>query len=117
MNILPFVYVSCPYTDKDPEIVKYRMLMFAKYAAMVEAWGKEHACSALFNQTLLDRGCTLPATYSYWQSYSRSGIHVSKRMVVLCLKGWKSSAGVQDEIAYALSIGLDIEYVTFPEGY
>lgn len=115
--IRPLVYVSCPYTDKDPEVIKYRLMMFAKFAESIENGGKEHATSALFNQMLLDRGIKLDASYSYWQSYSRSMIHKSDRLVVLCLQGWDRSVGVSDEVEYAKFLNLSVEYVTFPHGY
>lgn len=53
----------------------------------------------------------LPTGYQYWQRRDRWFIRKCEGIIVLTLNGWIDSEGVQDEIQYARSRGLDVIYL------
>lgn len=58
----------------------------------------------------------LPTGYGFWQRRDRWFIRKCDGIIVLTLRGWQESEGVQDEIQYARSRGLDVIYLD-PSNY
>lgn len=57
----------------------------------------------------------LPKTYEFWKNNDRHFISRSDKVYVLMMKdkhgSWKKSEGITDEINFAKSIGVQVEYI------
>lgn len=57
----------------------------------------------------------LPKEYDFWKRIDRAFIDCCSEVMVLTMKdeagSWKESVGVQDEIAYATSLGKPVHYL------
>jgi len=54
--------------------------------------------------------CALDGTFDFWQDYNERMIEKSDVLWVLTLMGWKSSKGVQHEIAFAQTNATPVHY-------
>ena len=85
------------------ESVVHKMLLQGKYPY-----------SPILHCHGLSKRYKLPKEYSFWQSIDRNMIDHCSKVLVLCMKDrwgcWEKSTGIQDEIAYAESIGKEITY-------
>ncbi len=109
------IYLAGPYTHPDQFVVQQRghqQAIFAIHCATkghivyspVAAW---HRWSS---------GYGLPMTPEFWQRMSLGMLRVACELWVLCLDGWESSKGLQDEIRCAKNNGIKIRYF-YAENY
>lgn len=52
----------------------------------------------------------LPRDFQFWKDYNYHMLMRADELMVLCLRGWKESIGVAQEIEWATSWNLPIEY-------
>jgi hypothetical protein len=107
------IYVACPYSDSDIQVVKTRIDSVTKYLAVLAA-RRQIAFSPLLMHYCLDSGVELPKDYEFWCNHSLTLLGKSDIMHVLTLPGWDLSIGVLDEIEFAEKNGIPIEYVKSP---
>ncbi len=117
----PFVFLSAPYSHRDPKVVALRIKNLCHIAAQIENRGVQHAISPLYNQLLLNNGVDLPASTAFWKSYSISLLLLCKELLVIRMPGWLESVGVNIEITTAEMNGIPIRYfdpkkLPFPKG-
>lgn len=55
----------------------------------------------------------LPKTFGFWQKINHRMIDACSEVRILQLEGWEESAGVKDEINYAISKGIPVTYVEY----
>jgi hypothetical protein len=55
----------------------------------------------------------LDGSWEWWKNIDTEYLHLSQRVIVLCIDGWRESVGVQAEIRIAKDLGLEIQYM-FP---
>jgi hypothetical protein len=58
----------------------------------------------------------LPGNWEYWKEMDEAFIKISGKVLVITLKGWKESVGVNAEMEIAKKYGVPIEYID-PEPY
>lgn len=105
------IYVAAPYSHTDPEVVKQRMVMFARVMAKIIEDGK-HPVSPLMNHFLADKvEINFPLSWAFWEEYSYQLLTRCDIVYVITMPGWQESAGVQGEIALAVSMGTPVEYI------
>jgi hypothetical protein len=104
------IYLAAPYTDKDPEVVEQRILAVTERLAELNSKGyKTH--SPLLMHFCLNRGYELPGDYEFWKDFCTHFLKNSSELQVLCLPGWEESAGVLDEISYAIRNNIPVVFV------
>lgn len=112
MSKLPLIYLAAPYTHSNPKVVEYRMRRVNKVAAQIMASKLAYVFSPLSHgQALLDSGIRLPTKFEFWKGYCTRMVSMCDRLVVLCLPGWQTSVGVQEEIRVAQKAFMPITYV------
>lgn len=105
------IYVAAPYTHPDTDVVKQRMMTFAKVMSDLISQG-EHPVSPLMNHFLVDYVETnFPLTWDYWRAYSLALLKNCTEMHVITMDGWDQSTGVKHEIELAEKMLIPITYV------
>lgn len=106
------IYLACPYSHVNDEVVEDRVRNFCIVAAELESSGEAHVVSAMLNHLIL-RYAELPKDWNFWKSYSETMIERADEVVVLKLEGWNNSTGVAGEIEHAIKIGKPVRYIEF----
>lgn len=103
------VYLACPYSNNDPEIVKSNIQTFCKIDALLISQGY-FTVSPLLKHFVLHHQ-NIPGTWEYWKNYAYELLSNCTEMFVICLPGWETSVGVQAEIEYCQKRGKPIVYL------
>ena len=69
---------------------------------LIEPIGASHPVAHMYK---------LPVGYAYWQERDRALIQHSDGVLVLRMKGWETSVGVADEIAFAITNNIPVFYI------
>ena len=104
------VYLACPYSDPDSEIMRRRFRSANVAAAWLMANGNLVLSPISHSHPIACAG-GLPRDFAYWEAYDRALLACCRKMVVLMLDGWKESVGVQAEIKIAEEMLMPIEYM------
>lgn len=103
---MSFVYLSIPYTSKNPDPEANaaeraaRMDAFWNAVAYLVDRG-DHVVSPMTLEPALTRVPDMPYDWPFWQAYSLKMLAICDKLVVLTLDGWKDSAGVKGEVEAA----------------
>ena len=71
--------------------------------------GKFAISPALYGSVLIDEAER--GTWDFWKQYCQMCVQSCGKVLVANVDGWKESQGVQDEIAYAKSLGLKVSLI------
>ena len=104
------IYLAGPYTHDDPKIREERFEALTKKAAELMLDGYVVFSPITYGHTISERH-TLPDSWEWWRGQCFGILRHASRLIVLRLSGYSDSVGVNAEIKFALSIGLDIEWV------
>jgi hypothetical protein len=104
-----FYYIAAPYGDKSRDVVEARIQTYEMYDAMLVVLG--HFTFSPLDKHHKLKYANIPGDYKYWEYYCKAMLKLSAGVVVLMLKGWDTSVGVQDEIKYATELGIPVYYV------
>lgn len=104
------IFLSCPYSSKDPAIVEARMKLFLRVDAFFTKLGL-NTVSPLYKHILVQAGHDVPSDWNFWKEYSQELLRKCFVMVIIPADGWKDSAGVLGEIDFCLQNG--IRYYVF----
>ena len=91
------VYVACPYSHNDPVVRAERFERANYYSARMMAAGLL-VFSPISHTHQIALAGDLPKGWDFWERYDRAYLGICRAMVVLCLRGWEQSKGVQEEI-------------------
>lgn len=70
-----------------------------------------HVFSPILHCHVLSNTYQLPKDFDYWKQLDEDYISRSSALWVLKMDGWEESHGISEEIKFAKSIGLPIEYI------
>jgi len=93
------IFLACPYTG-TPEEMKARFAVVTKYAGELMSLGKI-VFSPITHGHAISKFASVPLTFEFWRNLNDSFIDWCDEVHVLCLDGWKESAGVKHEMQYA----------------
>jgi hypothetical protein len=111
-------YLALPYSDESAD--KEMIMNFRAEISNI-------ICAELMNQGRLvyapisachhiAQKYGLPRDWKFWRRLDEAFVKVCGRIIVITLKGWETSTGVQAELKLAKKHGLEIEYID-PEPY
>lgn len=106
----PLVYLSVPYTHKDPAVMAARFNQVNTVAASLMKKGFTVFSPISQNHPIASAN-GLPVEWEFWEKFDRDFLACCHTIYVLKLDGWKESKGVQAEIKIATEMGLDIVYL------
>lgn len=99
-------YLASPYSNTNPFIQDMRYVIINYIATVIIKKGY-NVIEPIVSSHIKD----LDAGYAFWKSRDRALIKHCDGIIVTKMKGWKKSIGVQDELAYAKELGLEIHYL------
>ena len=107
------IYVACPYSHIDPEVVLHRFNTVNKVTGLIiETFRSIIPFSPITYTHQFDK----LITEQDWYAFDLDFLYRCDALLVLQLDGWEESYGVQLEIREAKKKGLPILYAT-PDGY
>ena len=121
------IYVASPYSIIPPDwikagistkLVEERMpaLMESRYKAVMKYVAhRVLAKSCYFSPILysheMAKVSNFPKTFEWWANMNHKYIDVCNEVHVLQMQDWENSAGVRDEINYAIKRGIPIKFI------
>lgn len=104
------IYVASPYSNFDPLLVETNFRMVTQYVADRVKNGEIMISPITYGHTLLQYS-EMPGDWSFWTVFCLSLLDKCDCMRILMLPDWEKSVGIQEEIKYADSKKIKIEYV------
>ena len=104
------VYIANPFTHPDKTVEEKRYEWISKLCIDLMNQGVQVFSPIAYGLPLAKFG-ELPTDWGYWHSTCKVFLSRCQRMIVVMFDGWENSEGVQGEIEYANSIGIEIEYL------
>lgn len=106
------IYLASPYSNSDPAVRLARFHAVCREAARLMARGRLVFSPIAHTHPIAEAG-QLPLGWPFWERYDRRMIGACDELHVLRLDGWRTSVGVQAEIAIAAELGKPVHYL-FP---
>jgi hypothetical protein len=108
-------YLAIPYSDGSEEVMAFRAEVSDFIFSELSKGGRIiYAPISSCHHIAIRHG--LPRDYKFWEKMCEAFVGASKRLVLICLPGWKDSVGVTAELKLAKDLGLEIEYLD-PQPY
>ena len=106
------IYLSIPYTHPDPDVRRKRFEIANEVAAYLISYCGEHVYSPISHgHAIFDGRCTASCPgEKYWPEFEAKIMPICTEMYVICVSGWKTSAGVKREIELAKALGIPVRY-------
>jgi nucleoside 2-deoxyribosyltransferase len=108
------IYLASPYTHADPAVREQRFRAACQAAAFLMGKGMHIFSPIAHTHPIAEFG--LPKDWAFWQQYDRVFLQACSRLLVLTLKGWQQSTGVQAEIGIMAALGKPVDYMKLVEG-
>ncbi len=109
------VYLAVPYMHEKKFIREFRAAVSDIIAAELMKEGFiVFAPISLCHHLAVKYG--LPGNWEFWAEMDEEFVRASGKLLVITLKGWKESVGVNAEIKLAQKYGIPIDYID-PEPY
>ena len=108
------IYLAIPYTDADPAVMDARAAIADRVAASLVEKGYE-VYSPISSWHHIAQKYGLPTYHGYWQTMNEHIMFWCEHIIVITAPGWETSRGVQEEIAYAEQLSMEIEFTEVPE--
>ena len=102
------IYLACPYSHKDKKVRQWRVEKVDKKAAELMMAGNL-VFSPLSHSHPISEYCDVdPCDHDFWLRQDLWVLEICDEMHILCLPGWEKSKGIQTEIDYAKSKGIEV---------
>jgi hypothetical protein len=104
------IYIASPFSDPSPTVRVSRRN--AAHDAVVRLTDARHV---VFSPVVISGELVIYTIITFdsawWYEWSMDFLRAATEVWVLCIDGWKTSKGVQDEIAEALRLGKPVKYL------
>jgi len=111
-----YIYLACPYTHADPEIMEERF----KSATLAASWIRQQGYlvfSPITHSHPMALIRELPRDFSYWQADAELMVGFCKEIVILKIEGWERSTGIRREVELAYSLSRPVSFmIPLPDG-
>ena len=105
------IYLASAYSHPDPEVRLMRYWAAVKKAAELMKAG-ENIFSPIAHTHEIGLILGDSVDHSFWMAQDKEILRRCDKLLVLLLPGWSESKGVAEEIEFARSIGIPVEYET-----
>jgi len=109
------IFLSCPYTHKDPAVVQERYETLCKVAAAILRKGNICISPNIYGHGIAQVDSNLPVDWEFWKNFCYGFLSKCSLMYVIQLEGWEQSTGVKEEIEMAKELKIPITYFTVEE--
>jgi hypothetical protein len=104
------IYLASPYTHVDAAVRESRFDAACLATSTLMRAGLSVYAPIVHSHPLVRYG--LPIEWEFWQAHDCEHLQRCDEVMVLTLDGWKTSRGVQAEIALAIELDLPIRYLS-----
>jgi hypothetical protein len=104
------IYLACPYTHEDPDVVEKRFINVNRAACALINQGNVVCSPISQNHPIAKYG--LPVEWEFWEKYDTEFLKMCDQMYVLTADGWDTSVGVAAEIKIAEKLGIPVTYIS-----
>ncbi|MEM8603237.1 MAG: DUF1937 family protein [Cyanobacteria bacterium P01_H01_bin.121] len=101
------IYLAVPYGN-DPDLA---ITVSDRLAAQLFN-AERYVFSPICHYHHMAQKHEMPRGYAFWRDYNLHMLNLCDELWVICLPGWRSAKGVQDECDYAGEIAVPIRYVS-----
>lgn len=106
------VYIACPYSDEDPEVMSYRYDLANRMAAKLMLQGYL-VFSPLSHSVPIEPHLPVAQNdHDFWLKQDFAWLKYCDELHVLMAHGWEKSFGVAEEIKFATRCSMPIVYHT-----
>lgn len=106
------IFVSLPYTHKEPEIIQLRYERACAYSAVLLKQGHIPLSPIVTGHAILTVA-DLPGDFEFWKNYCYETLKLCQEVHVLQMPGWDQSSGVAAELEFAESKGMPVRYISY----
>jgi len=108
---MSYIYIGSPYTHKSKLIQHERYLEVSRVVAGMLCHGV-HVYSPIVHCHELAKRFRLPGDFDFWNSYNFAMLETASAFHILELDGWNESAGLKEEIKFAVSKAIPITRIS-----
>lgn len=101
------IYLACPYTHREKKVREQRFQIANRVAAEMMKRGL-YVFSPISHTHPIAMAGDLPKDWEYWKEYDELMLSMCSMLLVITIKGWKESVGVQAEIKIAKEFGIPV---------
>lgn len=105
------VYLAQPYSHSDRNVRVARFEQGIAAAAALMAKGHVVIAPVVHSHPIYDAHPETGADYAAWQALDEMLMLAVDAIFVLCIPGWQSSHGLQEEIIFAEKHGIPVHYI------
>lgn len=104
-------YIATPYTHPDPGVRERRYELACQATRVLQERYKDFAFySPIAMWHPIAKRFDMPSTADYWESVNNTFLLSCRNLTVVKFAGWKTSAGVLAEIAFAKENACTVVY-------
>lgn len=104
------IYLTSPYTDPDPLVMKTRFLLAEQItAAMLKR--QLVVYSPIVHCHELAQRHDMPHDFEFWRSYNFGMLRHASTIHVVAMNGWEDSRGVMAELDFAEQAGIPAYFI------
>lgn len=107
-------YLAVPYSHPDPSIRQQRFEAVNRVAAKLINDG-HLIFSPISHSHHIATQHGLECGWEFWKRHDQFFLSMCWRLLILKLDGWETSVGVMAEIAFAETMGIEIEFMEYLE--
>lgn len=107
---MSYTYLASPYTHPDETVRRLRFEEACAAAARLMAEGEVVFCPIAHSHPI-DILFPKPESGEFWKKQDAPFLAGASKVKVLMLPGWAASPGVANEIAYARTHNIPVEYI------
>jgi hypothetical protein len=105
-------YLASPYSHENESVRIENYRLVSRKAAELVASGLVVVSPITYGHTLLSFS-DMPSNWEFWKKFCISILDKCDCLVVYKMPGWDQSRGVQEEISYAKSKDIPVEFIEF----
>ena len=108
-KIQSLAYLASPYSHKDKKVRLQRFNAVSEAVVKLLHKGVYTFSPIAYNHPMVIYN--LPTDWDFWEKYDVAFLERCDELIVLTLKGWKKSVGVNAEIEIAKKLGVKVTYL------
>jgi hypothetical protein len=105
------IYLASPYTHSDKAVMQERFEKVLRMTAYLIRQGLFVFSPIAYGHTMAMK-YKVPTEWGYWCDFDSTIISRCDKVMVLKIKGWDKSKGVQAEIQVAKDCGIPVVYIS-----
>jgi len=110
---IPRVYIACPYTHLDSQVMLWRVRISERYAARLIMSGANTFNPISGHYMALDNKMELG--FEAYARINEQEMSLSDEVHLLLLEGWQDSGGIQHERNFCSENNIPVKFITLPE--